>query len=120
MNFDIENIGRKSTRDSSIVELLKLPAIRASRISTIFLSSDPIELCDRLRLIIQHIQFGNDTNNFDSEIIAKIDKLLEYKCITPERHKKLFEKFNLLQHNVSFYLDKCLIYHKNLPLIDSS
>ena len=35
MNFDFENIGQKSTRDSSIVELLKSPAIMASRISTI-------------------------------------------------------------------------------------
>ena len=46
MKFYIKIIGRKSHRNSSIVELLKSPAIMASGISTIFLSSDPNELCD--------------------------------------------------------------------------
>ena len=36
MNFDIKNIGRKSPRDRSIVELLNSPAIMPSRISTIY------------------------------------------------------------------------------------
>ena len=119
MNFDIKNIGRKCTRDSSIVELLKLPAIRASRISTIFLSSDPNELCDRLRLIIQQNQFGNDTNTFDSEIIVKLINYWNTNVLLPNDTKNYLKKFILLQHNVSFYLDKCSIYHKNLLLIDS-
>ena len=68
--------------------MLKSPAIKACGISTIFQSSDPNELCDRLRLMI-HKEGGNDTNKIDSEVIATIDKLIEYKCITPEQHKKL-------------------------------
>ena len=60
MNFVIKNISRKSPRDGSFVELLKSPAIMASRTSTKFLSSDPNDFCDRLRLIIPEKQGGND------------------------------------------------------------
>ena len=55
---------------------------------TIFLSENPSELCDRLCLIIQEKQAGNDTKRFDNQIDAIFDKLLEYKCITPTQHKK--------------------------------
>ena len=96
MKFDIKIIGRKSPRDSSIVELLKSPAIMASGISTIFLSSDPNELFDRLKLLPQEKQAGNNSNRFNEEIVATIDNLLEYKCPTPTKHKEFFEKFNLL------------------------
>ena len=48
INFDIGNIGRPSTRDKSMMKLLKSPAMKDSGISTIFLSPDPNELCDRL------------------------------------------------------------------------
>ena len=44
LNFDIKAQGVKSTRDRTLIELLKPPAIVASQISTIFLSSDPDEL----------------------------------------------------------------------------
>ena len=47
MKFDIENIGRPSTRDRSVKRILDSPAIMASGISTIFLSENPIELCER-------------------------------------------------------------------------
>ena len=91
MKFDIKNVGRKSPRDSSILELLKSPAIMASRFSTIFLSSDPSELRHRLKLLLQEDQAGNNSNIISNqEIIAIIDTLLEYKCITPTQHKKLF------------------------------
>ena len=53
MNFDIKNIGRPSCRDKSLINLLKSPAIRASGVSTIFLSSDPNQLCDKLKLLLQ-------------------------------------------------------------------
>ena len=46
MNFNIKQKGHKSNQDKSIIRLLNSPAIMASGISkTIFLSSDPDELC---------------------------------------------------------------------------
>ena len=47
MNFNIMQKRRKSDRDKSLVKLPKQKAIMASWISTIFLPSDPKELCDR-------------------------------------------------------------------------
>ena len=54
MNFDTKAQNRKSDRDSSFIKLLKSPAILATRIpNIIFLSSDPDELCNRLKLLLQ-------------------------------------------------------------------
>ena len=51
MKFNIKQKGRKSDRDKGFVRLLKSPKIMASGVSkTIILSSDPDELCDRLKL----------------------------------------------------------------------
>ena len=52
MNFDMKAQGRKSTRDRTLINLLKSPGlmVSASGVSkTIFLSSDANELCDRLK-----------------------------------------------------------------------
>ena len=57
--------------------------VSASGVSkTIFLLSDPNELCDRLRLLLQKKHGCNNSNLIDEEIVAIIDKLLEYKCIS--------------------------------------
>ena len=54
MHFDTKAHGNKSTRDRSLIKLLKSPAIMASGVSkTIFSSSDPDELCNRLKLLLQ-------------------------------------------------------------------
>ena len=63
----------------------------------IFLSENPNEICDRFSSIIQEKHAGNDTNDFDNEIIAIVDKLLEDKSFTPEQHRQILIKFNLLQ-----------------------
>ena len=56
MKFDIKQKERKSNRDKSRIELLKSPAIMAFGISkTMFLSSDPDELCKRLKFLLQVI-----------------------------------------------------------------
>ena len=53
MNFDTKAPGNKSTRDRTLIKVLKTPAIMASGVSkTIFLSYDPNELCDRLKLLL--------------------------------------------------------------------
>ena len=54
MNFNIKQKGRKSDRNKFMIKLLKSPAIMASEISNIIiLSSDPDELCHRLKLLLQ-------------------------------------------------------------------
>ena len=98
MNFNNKEKGRKSDRDRALIKLLKSPAIMASGISNIiFLSSDPDELCNRLRLILQEKQAGNKSDIINKEIVSIVDKLLEYKCITKKQHKQTLFKCNLLQ-----------------------
>ena len=97
MNYDIKSTGRPSTRHTSIIKILESPAILASGISkTIILSSDPNELCDRLRLLLQEKYAGNNSDIVNDEILAIVDKLLEYKCISKKQHKQILIKCNLL------------------------
>ena len=63
---------------------------------TTFLSSDPNELCDRLKLILQEKHAGNNSDIINEEFFAIIDKLLEYKCISKKQHKQNLTKCNLL------------------------
>ena len=97
MKYDIKSTGTPSVRHNSMVRLLDQPAIMASGFSkTIILSSDPNELCDRLKLLLQEKNGGNNSNLVDEEIVAIIDKLLEYKCISKKQHKQILIKCNLL------------------------
>ena len=97
MNYDTKSTGRPSIRHNSMVRLPNQPAIMASGISkTIFLSSDPNKLCDRLKLLLQEKHGGNISNLIDEEIVAIIDKLLEYKCLSKRQHKQILIKCNLL------------------------
>ena len=97
INFDTKALGNKSTRDRTLIKLLKSPAIIASGVpKTIFLSSDPKELCDRLRLLLQEKHAGNNSDIINDEIVALVDKLLEYKCISKKQHKQILLKCNLI------------------------
>ena len=97
MNYDTKSTGRPSIRHSSIIKILESPAVLASGFSkTIILSSDPNELCDRLRLLLQEKHAGNNSDIINDEIVAIIDKLLEYKCISKKQHKQILNKCNLL------------------------
>ena len=97
MHFDQKALGNKSTRDKTLIKLLKSPARMASGVpKTIFLSSDPNELCDRLKLILQEKHAGNNSDIINEEIVAIVDKLLEYGCISKKQHKQILIKCNLL------------------------
>ena len=99
MNYDTKSTGRPSTRHTSIIKILKSPAIMASGISrTIILSSDPNELCDRLKLLLQEKRAGNNSDIINDEILVIVDKLLEYKCISKKQHKQILIKCNLLNN----------------------
>ena len=99
MYFDEKTSGNKSTGDRSLIRLLESQGIivSASGVSsshkTRLLSSDPNELCDRLKLLLQGKQAGNNPDIINQEIIAIADKLLEYKCISIKQHKILLTKF---------------------------
>ena len=97
MKYDTKSTGRPGVRHTSMIRLLDQPAIMATGVSkTIFLSSDPDELCNRLKLLLQEKQAGNNSDIINDEIVAIVDKLLEYKCITKKQHKQILIKFNLL------------------------
>ena len=98
MHFDKNRVGNKSTRDRTLINLLNSPRIMASGVSkTIFLSSNPNELCDRLKLLLQEKHAGNNSDIINDEIVAIVDKLLEYKCITKKQQRQILIKCNLLQ-----------------------
>ena len=99
MNFDTKAQGNKSTRDRTLIKLLNSPGlmVSASGVSkTIFLSSDPDELCDRLKLLLQEKYAGNNSDTINDEIVAIVDKLLEHKCMSKKQHKQTLLKCNLL------------------------
>ena len=99
MRFDMKAVGKKSTRDKTLIKVLKSTGlmVTASGVSqTIFLSSDPDELCDRLKLLLQEKHAGNHSDIINNEIVAIVDKLLEYGCISKKQHKQILIKCNLL------------------------
>ena len=99
MHFDTKAQGNKSTRDRTLIKLLKSPGlmVSASGVSkTIFLSSDPDELCKRLNLLLQEKHAGNNSDIINNEVVAIIDALLKYKCITKKQHKQILIKCNQL------------------------
>ena len=99
MNFDIKALGRESTRDRTLIKLLKSPGlwISASGVSrTNFLSSDPDEFCRRLKFLIQERQAGNIFDIINQEVVTIVENLMEYKCISKKQHKQLLNKSNLL------------------------
>ena len=97
MNYDTKSIGRPSIRHNSVVKILNSSAIMASGVSNIlFLSSDPDEMCDRLRLLLQQKHAGNNSDLINDEIVAIVDNLLEYKCISKKQHQQILIKCNLL------------------------
>ena len=55
----------------------------------IFLPSDPDELVDQLKLLYFEKVGGNDSFLINERIIAIIDKLLEYECISPSQHQNM-------------------------------
>ena len=98
-NFDIKAQVNKSTRDRNPIKVLKLPSlmISASGISnTLVLLCDLDKILARLTFLLQENHAGNNSNLFNKEILAIVDKLLEYKCISKKQHTQILFKCNLL------------------------
>ena len=97
MKYKLKNKGRPSIRHNSMIRLLNQTPITASGFTkTIILSSNPDELCNRLRLLLQEKHAGNNSDIINKESVAIVDKLLEYKCISKKQHKQILNKCNLL------------------------
>ena len=96
-NFDLKAQGNKSNRHKALIKLLKSPAIMVSGISrTKFLSSDPDELCDGLKLLLQEENGCKNSDIITEENVAIVDNLLEYKCMSKKEHKQILIKSNVL------------------------
>ena len=55
----------------------------------IFLPSDPDELVDQLKLLYFEKVGGNDNPQLNKQVIAIVDKLLEYESISPSQHQNI-------------------------------
>ena len=62
---------------------------RSSTQQYIFLPSDPDELVDQLKLLFFEKVGENDSFLINEQIIAIIDKFLEYECISPSQHQNM-------------------------------
>ena len=67
-----------------------------SKISTIILPSDPKELCNRLKLLLQVKQAENNCDIINEEFFVIVDNVLEYKSISQNQHKQSLIKCSLL------------------------
>ena len=80
MIFSLKSQGSKPTRETTLLNSFKSPAIMAlGNSKTRFLSFDPVKLCDRLKLILQRKHGGNNCDKNNEEVVAIVQKLLEYK-----------------------------------------
>ena len=55
--------------------------------------NDPDELVDQIKLLYFEKVGGNDNPMLSEQIIAIVDKLLEYGCITTNQHQNLISTF---------------------------
>ena len=92
MYFREKPRSNKSPRDRSLIKSLKSPPIMASGFSTNFSQENPNELCDRIKLLLQEKQAGNNSDINKQKIVAIVEKLLEYQCISTKQHKILLLK----------------------------
>ena len=91
MNSDLKAQVKKSTRDRTLIKIPKSPAIMAYGISTKFQPSDSSDFCDKSKLLLQDEHAGSISDMILEDTIAKVDKLLEYKCIYKKQHKQDLE-----------------------------
>ena len=101
MHFNTRATGKSNRHKNLIKNYYNTRAILASELKIIFLSGNPNELCERLKLLIQEKRADNDSGMTNQEMVAIIDELLEYKNFTPTQHKKIYKKFSSYKENVN-------------------
>ena len=93
--FDIHSRS-KSLRDKNLIKnSFNKRGIPASGLKTIFVSENPNELCDELKLLLQKKRAGSISNIIIEEIVVTVDKLIEYRSITTSQHQKKLSKKNI-------------------------
>ena len=60
----------------------------------IFLPSDPDEFVDQIKLIVFEKVGRIDNPMLNEQIIAIVDKLLEYECITTNQYQNIVSAFD--------------------------
>ena len=58
-----------------------------------------MNLCNRLKFLLQEKQAGNNSDITNDEIVVIFDRLLEYKRISKKQHKQIITKCNLIHIN---------------------
>ena len=103
MNYDINYGDKKSMRYFFIKDLINQYTYQQSQSlnnqlgsglngeasQIIFLPSDPDELVDQLKFLYFEKLGGNDNPQLSEQIIAIVDKLLEYESITTNQHQNM-------------------------------
>ena len=77
----------------------------------IFLPSDPDELVDQSKLLYFEKLGGNDNPQLNEQIIAIVDKLLEYECIITNQHQNM--RSNLISsiiYRISLWIKDLVIW----------
>ena len=94
----LRKLTRKLSRSYANGESSTRSYARSSTQQYIFLPSDPDELVDQLKLLYFEKVGGNDSFLINEQIIAIIDKLLEYECISPSQHQNMqsYARSNLI------------------------
>ena len=100
MIFDVKSPGSESTRDSTLIKLLKSPSImisgsgvsKKSLSKTKLLSFDPKKVCDRLKSLLQETQAGINSDKSFEESFAVADMLKKHKWMSKKQHKTLLVK----------------------------
>ena len=105
MHFDIHEERAKSSRDRTLVNNYYKKSILAFGLKTNFLSENPDELCDKLKLLLQEKQTRINSNIIIQEMVAINVEILAYKCITSTQHKTIFKK-KLLHKIISVFMYK--------------
>ena len=99
MYFDVTSPCNKPTRDRIPIKIFKAPSLKKSAsgipVET-FLLSDLDELCDRLKLLLEEKQAGNNSYLINEEIVVILDNMLENKCINRKHHNQNLIECNLL------------------------
>ena len=105
MYFDEKVLANRNTRDKSPFNMLKPPAVLARSVeekplqtkrnkNTSLLVSNPNELCDWIKILLQEEQAGTKPNMSTEEIVAITDKLLEYNRIIKEQSSTLVIQYS--------------------------
>ena len=78
----------------NFIKALFQPQLGSGFIQYIFLPSDPDELVDRIKLIVLEKVGGNENPMLSEQIVAIVDKLLEFECITTNQRRKITSCFS--------------------------